>query len=516
MTDAPAATLPKHYTDLIALKRDSGTLSSISALVSWDQETYMPAGGADARAEQSSLLAGIIHERKTADRLGDLIAQCEADTDLVGLGDEPTAEGANIREMRRDYDLATKLPNDLVKNLAQAQSQAQENWKHARANNDFPSFVPSLTKVLDLTREKGEHYGYADDGEVYDALLNEYEPDTTAKDIEAVFTPLRDRLSAFIKDLTDNGTAPKVDFLQREIPVGRQHAFGQAITAQLGFDYANGRLDTTTHPFCSGFGPGDTRMTTRYEPDNFADAVGSTMHECGHGLYEQGLPKTAELFGSPLSEAISLGIHESQSRMWENMVGRGQPFWNWALPVANKLFDGAFDDVNLDTFVKAMNTCTPSFIRVESDESTYNLHVMLRFELERAMIAGDLPIKDLPGAWNEKFKNFLGLDVPDDARGCLQDVHWSFGLVGYFPTYTLGNLYAAQLWETINEQIPDLDQQMSKGEFSALLTWLRENIHQHGRRFSAAQICQRATGKPLEADPLMRHLERRVKPAYSL
>ncbi|PCI07018.1 carboxypeptidase M32 [bacterium] len=513
----PTATLPKHYTDLIALQRESGTLTSIAANISWDQETYMPAGGAAARAEQTSLLAGIIHERNTSSKLGDLLAQCEADADL---SNESTPEGASLREMRRDYDLSTKLPTDLVKALALAQSTAQETWKKARADNDFPSFVTDLTKVLDLTREKGECYGYKEGGEVYDALINEYEPDTTAKEIEAVFTPLRDQLSAFIADLTNNGTAPKVDFLHRSIPVEKQHAFGQAITAQLGFDYNNGRLDVTTHPFCSGFGPGDTRMTTRYEPTNFPDAVGSTMHECGHGLYEQGLPKikneSGDLFGTPLAAAVSLGIHESQSRMWENMVGRSKPFWNWALPVANKHFDGAFSDIDLDTFVKSMNTCTPSFIRVESDESTYNLHVMLRFELERAMISGDLAIKDLPAAWNEKMKSFLGLDVPNDTVGCLQDVHWSFGLVGYFPTYTLGNLYAAQMWETINEAIPNLDEQMAKGEFSALLTWLRENIHQHGRRYSAAQLCERSTGKPLDAAPLMRHLERRVKPAYNM
>jgi len=509
----PTATLPVHYTELVKLCRESGTLGSIGALVGWDQETYMPKGGAKARAEQSSLLAGIVHERNTSDRLGELIAQCEADGDLNQDG---SIESANLREMRRDYDLATKLPTDLVKALAQAQSEAQDTWKRARADNDFASFVPALTQVLDLTRQKGECYGYAEGGEVYDALINEFEPDTTAVEIERVFTPLRDRLSAFIAEVTDGGTAPKVDFLHRSIPVEKQHAFGQAITAQLGFDYDKGRLDVTTHPFCSGFGPGDTRMTTRYEPTNFPDAVGSTMHECGHGLYEQGLLKDGEYFGTPMASAVSLGIHESQSRMWENMVGRGKPFWNWALPVANKHFDNAFADIELDTFVKAMNTCTPSFIRVESDESTYNLHVMIRFELERAMIRGDLAIKDLPGAWNEKFKNFLGLDVPSDDKGCLQDVHWSFGLVGYFPTYTLGNLYAAQLWETITEQIPDLEAQMAKGEFGALLTWLRENIHQHGRRYSAAQLCERATGKALESEPLMRHLERRVKPAYGM
>jgi len=507
------ATLPKHYTDLVALKRQIGTLGSISALVSWDQETYMPPAGAKARAEQTSALAGIIHQRNTSEQLGALISTCEQDSDL-NQGD--SAEGANIREMRRDYDLATKLPGDLVEALAKAQSEAQECWKKARANNDFPAFAPSLTEVLNLTRQKGECYGVEDGGEIYDPLLQEYEPHTTAKDIERVFTPLRERLSAFISEVMDKGTEPKVDFLHRDIPTAKQHAFGEAVTAKLGFDYKKGRLDTTTHPFCSGFAPGDTRMTTRYEIDNFPDAVSSTMHECGHGLYEQGLPKEGNLFGTPLANAVSLGIHESQSRMWENMVGRSRAFWTWALPEANNHFDGAFSDIDLDTFVKGMNTCTPSFIRVESDESTYNLHVMLRFELERAMISGDLAINDLPDAWNEKFKSMLGLDVPNDTNGCLQDVHWSFGLIGYFPTYTLGNLYAAQMWETINETIPDLDEQMARGEFSALLDWLRVNIHQHGRRYSAAQLCERSTGKPVSADPLMRHLESRVKPAYGL
>ena len=507
------ATLPKHYAELITLKRQSGTLGSIAALVSWDQETYMPPAGAKARAEQTSMLAGIIHQRKTSERVGELLTQCEGDADLNQVG---SAEAANIREMRRDYDLATKLPNDLVEALAKAQSEAQECWKHARKNNDFPAFAPALTEVLNLTKQKAECYGVEQGGEIYDPLLQEYEPHTTAKDIETVFTPLRERLSAFIAEVMDTGTEPRVDFLHREIATDKQHAFGEAVTAKLGFDYKKGRLDTTTHPFCSGFGPGDTRMTTRYALDNFPDAISSTMHECGHGLYEQGLLKEGDLFGTPMTDAVSLGIHESQSRMWENMVGRSRAFWTWALPVANKHFDNAFGDIDLPTFVKAMNTCTPSFIRVESDESTYNLHVMLRFELERAMISGDLAISDLPGAWNEKFKSMLGLDVPSDAKGCLQDVHWSFGLIGYFPTYTLGNLYAAQMWETINEQIPDLDEQMAVGEFSALLGWLREHIHQHGRRYSAAELCQRSTGKPLSADPLMRHLESRVKPAYGL
>ncbi|MCA9303716.1 MAG: carboxypeptidase M32 [Phycisphaerales bacterium] len=509
----PAAATSTHYQELVAHARRSGNLGSIAALVSWDQETYMPAGGAAARAEQSSLIARIMHEANTSAKRGELIAQCEADAELMKAG---TETGACVREMRRDYDLATKLPGDLVAALAQAQSETQEIWKHARANNDFKSFAPALDKVMKLTREKASCYGVPAGGELYDALLNEYEPGATAAEIEAVFTPLGQRLSALIADITANGTPPKVDFLHREIPTGLQHAFGQKVTAAFGFDYTKGRLDTTTHPFCSGFGPGDTRMTTRYAIDNFPDAIGSTMHECGHGLYEQGLPKDGDKFGTPLADAVSLGIHESQSRMWENMVGRSRAFWTWALPVAKETFNGVIDDVDLDAMVRGMNTCTPSFIRVESDEATYNLHVMLRFGIERALIAGDLSVNDLPGVWNERFKQLLGLDVPSDAKGCMQDVHWSFGLVGYFPTYTLGNLYAAQFWETINEQIPDLDERMARGDFAALLEWCRTNIHQHGRRYSASELCERATGKSLSADPLLRHLESRVKPAYGM
>lgn len=513
MTTATIDTLPKHYAQLCEFLHTKGTLHSIMALVSWDQETYMPSGASHARAHQSAILARLIHDQSTSKELGELIAQCEADPELQ---DRNCPHYANIREIRDDYDKATKIPSDLVAALAKAHSQAQDIWKVARANNDFPSFVPALTNVMDLTKEKASCLMNDSHNELYDALLDEYEPGAKATEIEAVFTPLRDRLSAFIAELNANGTPPETDFLHREIAVEKQHAFGKMVTAALGFDYTKGRLDTTTHPFCSGFGENDTRMTTRYSPKNFPDAIGSTMHECGHGLYEQGLPKAGELFGTPLSRAISLGIHESQSRMWENMVGRSKAFWTWALPLANQHFDNAFSDIDVETFTKAMNSATPGFIRVESNESTYNLHVMLRFELERAMLAGNLAIKDLPEAWNTKFKDFLGLDVPDDAHGCLQDVHWSFGLVGYFPTYTLGNLNAAQMWETILEQIPDLYEQIAQGEFDALLNWTREHIHQHGRRYSASETIERATGKPLGADPLMRHLESRVRPAYGL
>lgn len=512
-TASTHATLPAHYAELTALLREAATLRSVGGLLGWDQETYMPAGGTPARAEQSALLARLIHEMRTSPRVGDLLGACEGDCDL---NDPETETGANLRAMRLDYDKATKVPGDLVAELARAGSEAQDVWKHARAKSDFPMFAPSLTRMIELSRQKAQCLGVPQGGELYDALLDEYEPDARASEIEAVFLPLRERLSAFIAEVTQNGKPPRTDFVHRPIPVGRQHAFGQAVIEALGFDFTSGRLDTTTHPFCSGLAAGDTRLTTRYSEDNFADALSSTMHECGHGLYEQGLPKSGPHGGTPLADDVSLGIHESQSRMWENFVGRSRPFWAWALPLANRHFDNALGDIDLDTMARAMNTCTPSLIRVESDEPTYNLHVMIRFGLERAMVRGDLSINDLPGAWNDAYRQLLGVTVPDDRRGCLQDVHWSFGLIGYFPTYSLGNLYAAQFWETINEQIPDLDAQMARGEFGALLAWLRENIHRHGRRYTARELCQRTTGKPLSADPLMRHLERRVKPAYGL
>ncbi len=513
MTTAAAQTTSADYARLTDLLRDASTLGSVAGLLGWDQETYMPAGGAAARAAQSALIARIRHERLTDPRVGDLLASCEADPALAAEG---TETAANLREIRRDYDKATKVPGDLVAELARTGSQAQDVWKQARAKSDFAMFEPHLKKMLDLTRRQAECLGIPEGGELYDALLDQYEPDARAADIEAVFNPLRERLSAFIADVRENGTPPRDDFMSRSIPVGRQHAFGQAVLEAMGFDFTAGRLDTTVHPFCSGFAPGDTRLTTRYAEDNFADALSSTMHEGGHGLYEQGLPKDGPHAGLPLSSSVSLGIHESQSRMWENFVGRSLPFWRWALPVANRHFDGAFTDLSPEALTAAMNTCTPSLIRVESDEPTYNLHVMIRFTLERALIRGDLSVRDLPHAWNEQYRDLLGVEVPDDRRGCLQDVHWAFGLIGYFPTYSLGNLYAAQLWETINERIPDLDDQMAKGEFGALLAWLRENVHRHGRRYSAGELCERATGKPLASDALMRHLERRVKPAYGM
>lgn len=503
----------RHYEELRAHVRQTGTLGAVEALLNWDQETYMPPAAAANRAEQAAAIASIVHERRIDPRLGELIGACEADASLTGPPESASAR--NIRELRRSYDKATKLPTSLVAELARVGSQSQEVWKEARAKNDFASFAPWLERMLDLSRQKAECYGVPAGGELYDALLDDYEPAASAAEIEAVFAPLQQRLSALVHDLLENGKAPSDAPLHCKIEPSRQHAFGSFVIERLGFDTNAGRLDVTTHPFCSGIAPGDTRLTTRYRDEKFTDALYGTMHECGHGLYEQGLPKH-DHFGEPLGDSVSLGIHESQSRMWENFVGRSREFWTWALPHAQKTLGSGLEKFGVDDLYSATNLVQRSFIRVEADEATYNLHVMLRFGIERALIKKELPVRDLPGVWNERFEKLLGVKVPDDRRGCLQDVHWSFGLIGYFPTYTLGNLYAAQFWEKINADIPGLRAGMARGEFAPLLAWLREKIHVHGKRYRARELSEKITGKPLSADPLMRHLEGKLRPLYGV
>ena len=509
----------KEYQELCALWREASTLTSVGSLLGWDQETYMPDRAAPARAEQSALIARLTHERRTSPRVGDLLAACESDKSL----DENAR--ANVRELRRDYDHATKLPADLVAELAKTASESQQVWKEARQKSDFAMFRPALEKMMTLSRRKAECYGVRGGGELYDALMEEYEPGANAREIEAILTPLRAELAGLIRAVGEKTGkrgkgAVKIDTrcLGERIEPAAQHEFGQRVLKAMGFELDAGRLDTTTHPFCSGIAPGDTRLTTRYRDERFTDALYGTMHEGGHGLYEQGLPKESKdgASGTPLAEAVSLGIHESQSRMWENFVGRSRDFWKWALPLLRKHVGKKFAKYDVDQFYAATNTVTPSLIRVEADEGTYNMHVMIRFEIERALINGAVAPRNVPELWNQKYKEYLGVDVPDDRRGCLQDVHWSFGLVGYFPTYTLGNLYAAQLWETILKDMPDLPKRIAKGDMVPLRDWLRTKIHRHGRKYRASELCERVTGRPLESGPLLRHLRAKAEAVYGV
>jgi len=497
------------YDDLIRRVREISMLRSCSSVLHWDRETYMPRQGAEHRAAQLALLAGLCHEQFVAPRIGELLSAVEG-SDVVAC--PQSDEAVNVRELRRSYDRATRLPRELVEELARVTSLAHGEWVEARKRSDFAHFQPWLEKILGLKVRQADCYGH--EGERYDALLEEYEPGATTPWLIGVFEPLRDQLVALLDAIQGSGRQPDTSILGRSYPIPHQELLGRLAAAAMGFDFEAGRLDVVAHPFCSRIGPGDTRLTTRYNEHDFGDGFFSIIHEAGHGLYDQGLPR--EHWGTPRGQATSLGIHESQSRLWENFVARGLPFWQHFFPVAQQCFPAALGSVGLDAFRFAVNDVRPSFIRADADEVTYNLHIILRFELERAMLSGDLPVADLPAAWNERFTAAFGITPPDDARGCLQDVHWSGGGIGYFPTYTLGNLNAAQLFAAARGAVPDLEAQMARGSFGDLLAWLREGIHQRGMQFRAPRLIEVVTGRPLSHEPLIAHLRAKFTPLYGL
>ncbi len=494
------------YDELIRRSKELGVLNSCAAVLGWDQQTYMPAGGAHLRGEQMALLASLSHQKFTDPKIGELLAGAEAETSL------DDGAKANIRELRRSYDRATKLPQRLVEELARVTTQAQQTWQTAKVKNDFSSFRPNLERVVSLKREEAAAVGFK--AHPYDALIEEYEPGTTVAELKALFAGLTKELVPLVRSIADSPKKPDPSVLHRDFPIDRQKVFAEAAAAAYGFDFAAGRLDVTAHPFCSGFGPGDCRITTRYNPRFFNEAFFGVLHETGHALYEQNLP--AEHFGTPLGIACSYGIHESQSRLWENQVGRGRPFWEHFFPRLQQTFPTALSGVSLDAWYFAANDVKPSLIRVEADEATYNLHIALRFELELALLTGDLPVKDLPVAWNERIKSFLGLEVSSDSQGCLQDIHWSFGGIGYFPTYTLGNLYAAQFMEAARRDLTGLDDDFRRGEFGRLKGWLAEKVHRHGQNYRANELCNRATGRDLSPQPFLNYLQNKYAPLYDL
>jgi len=509
-TATPPAT--KAYPRLIELAREASLLGSTARLLGWDQEVLMPKGGVEYRSRQLAQLARLHHEMATDPGIGDLLAECEADSDL--MADPTSVEAVNVRELRWEYDRSTRLPASLVAEEARLASLGQHTWADARKAGRFAQFQPILGRIVDLLRRKAECFGWADGGEAWDALAEDYEKGCTAAQVRAIFTPLRDRLQSLLRELLGSPTAPSNAFNELELPVEQQKAFVRFVSEALGFDYNRGRLDTSTHPFCSGTHCNDVRLTTRFRNVNVNDALGSTMHETGHGIYEQGLP--FEHVGTPMGQFVSLGIHESQSRMWENQVGRSRSFWVWCYPKLSEFFGLTTSALSFDDVYGAVNIVRPDFIRVEADEATYNMHIMVRFELECAILSGALDVADIPDAWNQKYRDSLGLEVPDDAKGCLQDIHWSMASMGYFPTYTLGNLYAAQFFERAVADIGGLEKQFERGTFAELKMWLNENIHAQGQRYRAADLCEHVTGKPLGPDPLMRHLEGKLRPLYGI
>jgi carboxypeptidase Taq len=497
------------YDELIRRAQEEALLASCAELLGWDEETYMPRAGVANRGNQQALLAGLQHEKATDPRVGELLATVESSA----LVKNPEAvEAVNVRALRRQYDRQIRLPRRLVEEVVRTTTFAQQAWTDARGRADFTRFRPWLEKIVVLKRHQAECLGYA--MTAYDALLDEYEPGATTAGIAVLFAALRQDLVPLVNAITYSRRRANVSILHRPFPLDRQRIFAEAVAAAIGFDFRRGRLDAAPHPFFSSIGPADCRITTRYDPDYFGEGFFSLLHEVGHGLYEQGLD--ARYHGTPMAEAPSLGMHESQSRLWENPVGRSRPFWEHFFPRAQQMFHESLADVYLNEFHFAVNHVEPSFIRVGADELTYNLHILVRFELEQALVAGDLKAADLPATWNERYRHYLGITPPDDALGCLQDGHWSAGMIGYFPAYTLGNIFAAQLVGRARQECGDLDRQFAYGDFGGLLGWLRDMVHRQGRRYPAAELIERATGSPPDHRPLVQMLSRKYCALYEI
>jgi carboxypeptidase Taq len=490
------------YDFLQQRSREIASYNSAASLLAWDQETYMPPKAGAYRAEQLGQLAGLTHRLGTSVDVGEWLKACEDHLPPCADENETALRETNVREWRRDYDRATKLPARLVEDLARTTSLAREAWAQARGESNFAAFAPWLEKILTLVREQADGWGYATCA--YDALLEGYEPGARAAELTPVFADLQKQLTPLLPRLQKITGAADPARLEGNYPTALQQRLNRQVAEAMGFDFEAGRIDTTVHPFCTEMGPKDCRLTTRYNEKDFTGSLSGTMHEAGHGLYTQGLPP--EHFGTPMGTYVSLGIHESQSRLWENQVGRSRPFWRHWYPVAREQFP-ELAALPLDEFWLLVNRVKPSHIRVDADEATYNLHIILRFEIEQRLVSGDLAVADLPEAWNARFEELFQIPVPDDRRGCLQDTHWALGLIGYFPTYTLGTLNAAQLFAAALKQVPGLDADLQEAKYTRLLEWLREKIHRQGRRYSPPELIERATGEPTRATYFMDYLK---------
>lgn len=496
------------YDSLVEHLKETQLVGSINSLLGWDERTKLPKGGGAYRAEQMTYVSGLLHKMRTDPRVGDWLAEAEQQ---VGEQDPHSDQATVLREARRSFDKLTKLPQDLVENITRAEVEGQQAWVDARAADDFPAFAPYLKRIIELKRQQAEAIGYDDC--IYDALMDDFEPGEKTSNVRSVLEGLREDLVPLVEAISESANRPDTSILTRSYPASAQESFGTMAAAAIGFDFERGRLDVTHHPFCTEMGPDDTRITTRYDEHFFPMAFFGILHEAGHGIYDQGL--RGDHYGTGPGEYLSLGFHESQSRMWENQVGRSLPFWTHMYSKAQDNFD-SLQDVALSDFYFAINNVQPSLIRVEADEVTYNLHIIIRFELEQAFMSGDVSVEDLPGAWSEKYQHYLGITPPNDADGVMQDIHWSAGLIGYFPTYSLGNLYAAQLFDKADEELGGLHQQFERGEFQPLKEWLVEKIHKPGRCYSASELIERVTGNPLSHSHLVDYLYGKLGPLYGI
>ncbi len=494
------------YTRFLTLVHEVHDLAATMGLLEWDQEVVMPPQGGIGRAHARSTLAALMHDRVVDQELGTLIGE------LTAAGGGDPWSGANLREMKRQRDRAVKVPRQLVADLAREGALAQLAWAEARQADDWSAFAPNLSRLVDLKRREAEAVGY--ESEPYDALLDEYEPGARAAELATLFSGLRSGLVTLLDALRGAAHPPDDAPWRGTFAAAGQDRLGRHVLAAMGYDFAAGRLDISTHPFTQGMGPGDVRITTRYDEADLRTGLYANLHEGGHALYEMGLPP--EHARAPVGSAASVGIHESQSRLWENLVGRSLPFISWLQPQLAELWPDAFAGADAEDLYRAANVVEPSLIRIEADEVTYSLHIILRMEIERALVAGEVEVADLPALWREKVRKYLGLEVPSDREGVLQDIHWSLGIFGYFPTYALGNLYASQLFAAARRHLPDLDAQMARGELGNLLGWLRSNVHGPGSLYRAGELCVRVTGEPLSPEPFLAHLRTKFGAVYGI
>jgi carboxypeptidase Taq len=483
-------------------------LTLAAGLLGWDQQTYMPPAGALERGEQLGTLGSLAHQKLTSAEVGRLLedlrpyaAQLDPDSDDACL----------LRVANREYKKRTCVPASYVVEMAQAEALAHSAWVKARAANQFVDFEPHLTRVVELRRQYASFFApYA---HVYDPLLDDFEAGLKTAEVKSIFDTLRPQQVALIKAISQR---PAVDnsFLEAAYPEQAQWDFGVEVITRFGYDWQRGRQDRAAHPFTSGFGIDDVRITTRFDAKHGIKSLFATMHEAGHALYGLGVDRS--LRRTPMMDGASMAVHESQSRLWENLVGRSQAFWSYFYPKAQAYFPTQLGNVSQDTFYKGINKVEPSFIRVEADEATYNLHIMLRLELEIALMEGSLEVRHLPQAWNARMHDYLGITPPNDTLGVMQDMHWASGLIGYFPTYALGNLISAQLWERIISDIPDLDEQIARGEFANLRGWLVQHVHRFGAKFEPQDLIQRITGSKIDPAPYLRYLTRKYGEIYQL
>lgn len=484
-------------------------LNKAAALLGWDQQTYMPPGGAAARAEQLATLQKTAHDWFIADEIGELLEALSRDE--AGW-DHGSDEASLARVVSRDYEKARKVPGELVAEFARVSTLAHEAWVKARQASDFSQFQPHLERIVELNVRLAEALGYED--RIYDPLLDQFEPEMKTAQVAGIFDELKGELPPLVKAISESADVVDDSILRQTYDEQKQWDFGLEIIKDFGFDFARGRQDRSVHPFTTSFSINDVRLTTRVDANYLPTALFGTLHECGHGLYEQGV--SFDLERTSLDDGASLGVHESQSRLWENLVGRSREFWSHNFPRLQTFFPDQLAGVDVETFYRAINRVEPSFIRVEADEVTYNLHIMLRFELENEMLEGKVKIADLPEAWNAKMETYLGVVPPHDALGVLQDVHWSGGMLGYFPTYSLGNLISVQFFDKAKTDIPSLPDQIAAGEFDELLNWLRENVHRHGRKYTPVELVKRVTGDGLTATNYITYIRSKFSEIYGL